>query len=106
MRSNRFVVNEQGYIIDTLNPTNNPYCRHEREELEDEKCLRERLFKKRLRVLIGKLIVNRRPMEKSPAGHSYQPYNEEAIRICNAIESAVHASHLNTFDPAGSIQRK
>jgi hypothetical protein len=85
----RFVVNEEGYIIDTLNPIYNPRCQHFRgREPEDEKYLRERLFMERLRGLMEKLLI------------------DPDSRIRWVILSAIRASHLNTFDPAASIQRK
>jgi hypothetical protein len=85
----RFVVNEEGYIIDTLNPIYNPRCQHFRgREPEDEKYLRERLFMERLRGLMEKLLI------------------DPDSRIGWVILSAIRASHLNTFDPAASIQRK
>lgn len=107
MSSNcRFVLNEERYIIDTLNTPNDRRCRLPGGEPEDERYLRECVFMLRLRDLIEKLIVNRRPMEKVFTGEEYQPSNEEANEICMAIKSAVRASLLNTFDPAACIQRK
>src|SRR5262249_41627213 len=46
------------------------------------------------------------PMQKLPSGEEYEPHNEESFAIWWAILDTIKASHLNTFDPALSIQQK
>jgi hypothetical protein len=45
-------------------------------------------------------------MQRDASGHEYKPTNEESFAICWAILLTIRASHLNTFDPALSVQHK
>src|SRR5262245_18092400 len=72
----RFVIKEEGHVIDTLTLISDTHVRLAQEEGQDQKFLRERLFMGRLLGLIEKLIVNRRPMEKLPTGNLSQPFIE------------------------------
>jgi hypothetical protein len=71
--------------------------------LGGDKHLRERILQWRLWELTRKLIINLRPMEEF-RGREYKPPNEEAGAICFAMLATIGASHLNTFDPALSVQ--
>src|SRR5262249_39379656 len=72
---------------------------------EGDKHLRESILWWRLGELTDKLIINLRPMEEF-RGREYKPPNEEAGAICLAMLATISASHLNTFDPALSVQHK
>jgi len=102
----RFALDEKRYVIDAVNVANSGkgYC-HEGDP-EDDKYLRERVLMVRLSKMIEKLIVNLRPMQKLPSGEEYKPPNEETFAIWWALLDTIAASHLNTFDPALSIQHK
>jgi hypothetical protein len=102
----RFALDEKRSVIDTLNPVNSGkgYC-HEGAP-EDDKYLRERVLQVRLREPLEKLIINLRPMQKSPSGEECKPRNEETFAISWALHETIAASHLNTFDPALSIRHK
>src|SRR5258707_10423870 len=102
----RFALDEKRNVIDAVNATNSgkAYC-HEGDP-EDDKYLRERVLWIRLSGMIEKLIINLRPRQKLPSGEEYEPCNEEAHSIWVAALYTIKASHLNTFDPAMSIQHK
>jgi len=102
----RFALDEKRYVIDAVNVANSGkgYC-HEGDP-EDDKYLRERVLMVRLGEMLKKLIINLRPMKKLPSGEEYEPHNEESSDIWWAIVDTINASHLNTFDPALSIQHK
>ena len=102
----RFALDEKRYVIDAVNVANSGkgYC-HEGAP-EDDKYLRERVLMVRLGEMLEKLIINLRPMKKLPSGEEYEPHNEESSDIWWAIVDTINASHLNTFDPALSIQHK
>jgi hypothetical protein len=102
----RFALDERRNIIDAVNVANSgkAYC-HEGDP-EDDKHLRERIFMIHLSKMIDKLIINLRPMQKLPTGEEYKPHNEESFAIWWAMLDTIRASHLNTFDPALSIQHK
>src|SRR5215510_6936838 len=107
MSSNcRFALDEKRYVIDAVNVANSGkgYC-HEGDP-EDDKYLRERVLMIRLSEMIEKLIVNLMPMQKLPSGEEYKPKNEESFSIWWAMLGMIKASHLNTLDPAMSIQHK
>jgi hypothetical protein len=102
----RFTLDENRKVIDAVNVANSGkgYC-HEGAP-EDDKHLRERVLMVRLREIIDKLIIDLRPMQKLPSGEEYEPHNEESFAIWWAMLDTIRASHLNTFDPALSIQHK
>src|SRR6516165_3852214 len=102
----RFALDEKRYVIDGVNVANSgkAYCNEGGPE--DDKYLRERVLMIRLSGMIEKLIVNLRPMQKLPSGEEYKPPNEETFAIWWALLDTIAASHLNTFDPALSIQHK
>jgi hypothetical protein len=102
----RFALDEKRNVIDAVNAANSgkAYC-HEGAP-EDDKYLRERVLMIRLSGLIEKLIINLRPSQKLPSGEEYKPVNEESRSIWLALLDTISASHLNTFDPTMSIQRK
>jgi hypothetical protein len=72
----RFALDERRYVIDLVNADNSGkgYC-HEGDP-EDDKYLRERVLMVRLSEILGKLIINLRPMKKLPSGEEYKPTNE------------------------------
>ena len=107
MSSNcRFAVDEKRYAIDAVNPANSGkgYC-HEGDP-EDDSYLRERVLMVRFGEMLDKLIINLKPMQKLPSGEEYKPRNEESFAIWWATLDTIRASHLNTFDPALSVQHR
>jgi hypothetical protein len=105
----RFALDDRGYVIDSLNPANSGKAYHH--DRNDDRSpydshLRERVLFVRLCELVGKLIINQRPAEKDFLGHNYKPYNTEGGAISSAVFDAIRASHLNSRDPAISIQHK
>jgi hypothetical protein len=102
----RFALDEERCVIDLLNPANpgKGYC-HEGDP-EDDSHLRERVLMVRLGEVLDKLIIDLRPMQKLPSGEEYKPHNEERFAIWWAMLDTIKASHLNTFDPALSVQHK
>jgi hypothetical protein len=103
----RFVLNEKCDVTDMLNPASSVSGHYNNDAApEDDRHLRERVLRKRLSDLLDKLIINLRPMQKDPSGREYQPSNEECHAIWWAVFNAIKASHLNSFDPALSIQHK
>lgn len=108
MSSNRrrFVINEEGDIIDTLNPANSGKGQCCADGPQDERYLREIVLQRSLRDLLSKLIINPRPMQKLPNGQEYQPCNEESEAISWPVFQTIRASHLNSCDPAMSIQNR
>jgi hypothetical protein len=103
----RFALDERRYVIDAVNVANSgkAYYGHEGDP-EDDEHLRERILILHLSKMIDKLILNLRPMQKLPSGEEYKPHNEESFAIWWAMLDTIKASHLNTFDPALSIQHK
>jgi hypothetical protein len=102
----RFALDENRRVVDTLNPANSGKGYSHGFAPEDDKYLRARVLMIRLSEMLEKLIINLRPMEKLPSGEEYEPRNEESFDIWLAILDTIEASHLNTFDPALSIQHK
>jgi hypothetical protein len=102
----RFALDEQRHVIDAVNVVNSGkgYC-HEGAP-ENDKHLRERALMVRLGELIGKLIINLRPIQKLPLGEEYRPFNEESHAIWCAALYVIRASQLNTFDPALSTHHR
>jgi hypothetical protein len=102
----RFALDEKRNVIDAVNAANSgkAYC-HEGHP-EDDKYLRERVLLIHLSGMIKKLIINLRPRQKLPSGEEYKPRNEESGSIWLELLYTISASHLNTFDPTMSIQRK
>jgi len=93
----RFALNESRKVIDAINAANSGkgYC-HEGDP-EDDKHLRGRVLQVCLGEILEKLIINVRP---TPG------FNEERHAVWVAVLDAIRASHLNTFDPALSVQHK
>jgi hypothetical protein len=88
----RFTLDENRYVIDTLNPANsgNGCCCDG--DPEDDRYLRECVLMVSLSGVIKKLIINLEPMQESLA--------------LRTMLYTIRASHLNTFDPALSIQHR
>jgi len=86
----RFILNEREEIIDKLNPGGDPIPYEG--DFEDDKRLRELVFQARLRELMGRLF--------GPSKFYFYR------KICLAFEMVIHASHLNTLDPALAIQNR
>jgi len=83
----RFVLNERNQVIDKLNPDNQPIDGHRFEgDPEDDINLRKAVLRDRLSALVGDL-----PTERG---------------LWWILVSTIYASHLNTFDPALSIQNR
>ena len=102
----RFALDERRYVIDAVNVANSGKAHCYEGDPEDDKHLRERILMIHLSKLIDKLIINLRPMQKLPSGEEYKPHNEESFAIWWAMLDTIRASHLNTFDPALSVQHK
>jgi hypothetical protein len=101
----RFVLDENRYVIDKLNPgAREGYC-HEGDP-EDDIHLRERVLMVRLGELLSVLITPTEPTKKDRFGDKYQPFNEERHAIWRALLGAIHASYLTMLDPALSVQHK
>jgi hypothetical protein len=101
--NHRFSLNEEGYVIDMLNPTNTRECYCGEGSSEDELYLRERVLWIRLCEVVRALIIE--PKKKLPSGEEHQ-INEEVHSISRALLGAIEASHLNTLDPLLSTQHK
>ena len=101
----RFALDERRSVIDAVNVANSgkTYC-HQGDP-EDDRHLRERVLQVCLGEILKKLIINVRPTPEYWSGERHQPFNEE-IFVWMAILDAIRASHLNTFDPALSVQHK
>jgi hypothetical protein len=104
--NHRFSVNEDGHIIDALNPANDGGRHYYDDDPNDERHLRERVLWRRVSNLVADLIINNNPMKEDPAGHKYQPYCEESGSISPAIFNTIRASHLNTLDVGLSLQHR
>ena len=102
----RFALDEKRYVIDLLNPaiSGKGYC-HEGDP-EDDSYLRERVLMVRLGEMLDKLIINLRPMQKLPSGEEKSLQMKSFSKIWWAMLGTIKASHLNTFDPALSVQHK
>jgi hypothetical protein len=102
----RFALDERRNIIDAVNVANSgkAYCQEGKPE--DDRYLRERVLMISLSEMIDKLIINSKRMQKLPSGEKYKPHDEESFAIWWAMLDTIKASHLNTFDPALSIQHK
>jgi hypothetical protein len=101
----RFVLDENRYVIDKLNPDSQKgYC-HE-DSPDDQFHLRERVLMVRLSKLVDDLIINLQPERTSPGGKLYRPFNSDSHAIWVAILAAIQASHLNTSDLSASIQTR
>lgn len=98
----RFVLDEERYVIDKLNPTERKgYCHGDTPEAQVH--LRERTLMVRLGELVGDLI-NPGPKQTDRWGNTYRPFNKEGHSIWYAIYCAIVASRLNALEPAVSIQ--
>ena len=109
MKTNqRFVLNENCDVTDMLNPANSMCGRYYDNDgaPADDRHLREHVLRKRLLDLLDRLIINPRPRQKASDGQEYQPSNQESVAIWWPVFHAIHASHLNSFDPALSIHCK
>jgi len=71
------------------------------------KHLRERILDMHLSKMIDKLINNSRPVQKpfAPRNVSFTVW-KASFEIWLAMHDTIKASHLNTFDPALSVQHK
>jgi hypothetical protein len=102
----RFVLNENDYVIDKLNPAGNPvsffFCD---DTPKDEISLRESVLFRRLGKLVDDLIINLQP-EEDFMGEKYRPVNSDSHAIWWAICFAIRASHLNTFNVAESVRNR
>ena len=105
-QSRRFFLNDEGNIVDKLNPARDPVYNPVACDPDDEPSLRERVLFKRLYNLVDDLIINPQPEFTSHDGAQYKPYNEEAGSIMSAIYYAILASILNTQNPALSFENR
>src|SRR5262245_44422161 len=107
----RFALDEERHVTDAANVANSgkAYYSHEGHEgdPEDDKHLRECILQMQLSRMIDKLIINSRPVQKpfAPRNYSFAMW-EASFAIFSAMLDTIKASHLNTFDPALSVQHK
>jgi hypothetical protein len=101
----RFVLDEDRYVIDSLNPGGQKGCHHEGSP-ENQSCLRERVLMARLGKLVGDLIINLQPENEDAGGNKYKPFNIERHSIWWAICVAIRSSQLNALDSSVSIENK
>jgi hypothetical protein len=94
----RFALDENRRVIDTVSVANSGkgYCH--KGDPEDDKYLRERVLMVRLGEMIDKLL--------RPSGEEHEPFNEGRHSIWLPLLHTIRASHLNTFDPALSIEHR
>jgi hypothetical protein len=104
----RFALDERRYVIDAVNVANSrkAYYGHEGYP-ENDKHLRECILMMHLSKMIDKLIINSRPVQKpfAPGNGSFEMW-KASFAIWWAMLDTIKASHLNTFDPALSVQHK
>jgi hypothetical protein len=105
----RFALDERRYVIDAVNVANSgkAYYGHEGDP-EDDKHLRECILMMHLRKMIDKLISNSRPEQNFPFAPRNGSYamSEASFAIWWVMLDTIKAAHLNTFDPALSVQHK
>ena len=106
MSNCRFALDEGRNVIDAVNVANSGKAYCHQGDPEDDKHLRERVLQVCLDEIVEKLIINVRPTVEHWSGEQYEPFNEERHAVWVAILDTIRASHLNTFDPALSIQHK
>ena len=91
----RFILNEREEIIDKLNPGSDPIPVPFFDGiLGDDTHLREGVLLRRLYAPVERLL--------SPSDDPYV----RMLEIAYTIYGTIRASHLNTFDPALSIQNR
>ena len=101
----RFYLNEDDRIIDKRGFVDNTNLVWWRDEPpEDETCLRECVFGRRLSRLVDDLIIDTAPTKKLSKGEDNQALRFERYSVWAALCNAVGASHLNTIDIALSHQ--
>ena len=105
MSNCRFTLDEKRNVIDAVNPANSGKGYKGQGGPEDERHLRDFVLQRCLSEIIKKLLIDVRPAPQHRSGEQYQPF-EERSAVQTAILYAIRASHLNTFDPALSIQHK
>jgi hypothetical protein len=89
----RFTLDEKRKVIDAVNVANSGKAYCHKDDPEDDKHLRERVLMNRLSGMIDKLW--------SPSGEVHEFFNQKL-----ALFYTIRASHLNTFDPALSIEHR
>src|SRR5262245_9720774 len=108
----RFALDEERHVIDAVNAANSgkAYYSHDCHEgdPEDDKHLRECILQMQLSKMIDKLIRNSRPEQNFPFASRNESFAmwEASFAIFRAMLNTIKASHLNTFDPALSVQHK
>ena len=100
----RFCLNEDRYIIDSLNPAKHAECYCAQHELTDDMHLREQVLHSRLFHLVTDLNTNQMP--RLPDDREYRPSLQKNQSIAFALYYAIWASHLATLDVALSIQHR
>src|SRR5215831_6983940 len=107
----RFALDEERLVIDAVNVANTGKAYYSLDchegDPEDDKHLRECILQMQLSKMIDKLIINSRPVQKpfAPRNYSFAMW-EASFAIFSAMLDTIKASHLNTFDPALSVQHK
>jgi hypothetical protein len=102
----RFTIDENGFVIDSINPTNSGKWRAAEDTSHADKDLRYRVLSARLWEMTGKLMINLRPSYKTSSGEEYEPTNALRLSLYLAVSQTIRTSHLNTFDPLISVRQK
>ena len=105
----RFALDEERYVIDAVNVANSGKAYHSHEcGPDDDKHLRQCILQMHLEQMIDKLIRNSRPEQNLPFASRNGSFGMwwASHAIFRAMLVTINASHLNTFDPALSVQHK
>jgi hypothetical protein len=96
----RFTIDENGFVIDSINPTNSGRWQPAQDNSDADKDLRDCILLNRLWPMTGKFIANLRPFYKN------QPTDNQRSSLYLIVIKTIRTSHLNTFDPLISVQQK
>jgi hypothetical protein len=100
----RFVLDDEHDVIDTLNPAG-PKGYYPEDEI-NQIHMRETILFKRIFAPVDDLIINLQPEQTAPDGTKYKLLNKEADAIGWAIHEAILASQLNKLNPIVAIQNR
>jgi hypothetical protein len=104
----RFFVDENGYIIDTINPANSRkvYC-WQKGVAKDDRQLRELVLWERLGDMFDRLKFKWGPtLTGEPSEMHLQYADGDRTDALSVIFNTIRVSHLNTFDPWLSVQNR
>jgi len=106
IKTQRFSLCGEAYIVDKLNSANNGNGHYFRDEPADDMHLRECVLRRRLSNLVNNLITNNNRMSELPNGEQYQPRCDENSSLWWALFATIRASHLNTLPVEFAIQHR